>query len=72
MSTVLEHLKLDASVLILLPAVNQNLELSARNLPNVKTLRANCLSVRDILGYDYVMLTRDAVDMVHTLLDVAK
>jgi len=69
MSALLQRLNLDASVLILLPKANENVELSTRNLPNVKTLRANCLSVRDILGYDYVVLTQDAVDMVHTLLD---
>jgi large subunit ribosomal protein L4 len=65
---VLDRLNVDSSVLVLLPEVCPNFELSARNLAHVKTARANCLSVRDLLGYDYIMITRGAVDMIHALL----
>lgn len=65
---ILDRLNVDSSVLVLLPEVCPSFELSARNLSYVKTARANCLSVRDILGYDYVMMTRGAVDMIHALL----
>ena len=68
MGALLERLHVDASVLILLPQANENLELSAGNLADVKTARANCLSVRDLLTYDYVMMTRGAVDMIHSML----
>lgn len=70
MAEVLEHLNVDATALVLLPSANPNLELSARNLPYVKTLRANCLSVRDLLGYDYIIAPREAVELIHDMLGV--
>ncbi len=69
---VLARLHVDASVLVLLPEASPNLERSARNLPYVKTQRANLLSVRDLLGYDYIMLTRGAVEMIHAHLGTAE
>jgi len=68
---ILDRLNVDSSVLVLLPEVCPGFELSARNLSYVKTARANCLSVRDILGYDYIMMTCGAVDMIHALLGAA-
>jgi large subunit ribosomal protein L4 len=65
---LLQRLDLAATVLLLLPDVNENVELAARNLPYVKTQRATLLSVRDLLGYDYILLTTDAVDMIHNML----
>ncbi len=65
-SAMLERLNIaDETVLVLLPEPNDNFELSARNLPFIKTLRANCLSVRDLLRYDRILMTRDAVEMIH-------
>jgi large subunit ribosomal protein L4 len=72
MEALLVRFDLDASVLILLPEANENVELSARNLADVKTARADCLSVRDLLMYDYLMMTRGAVDMIHGMLGKAK
>jgi len=68
MSGILSRLDVDGSVLILLSEANPNVELSARNLPQVKTLRAGCLSVRDLLRYDYVIMPRRAVDFIHDML----
>ncbi len=68
MAAMLERLNIDSSVLILLPEANVNVERSARNLAWVKTLRANCLSVRDLLGYDYILMPREAVEMIHAQL----
>jgi large subunit ribosomal protein L4 len=65
---ILGRLNVDSSVLVILAGPNANVELSARNLPYVKTMRADCLSVRDLLGYDYVMMPRGAVDTIHALL----
>ena len=49
-----------ANVLVVIPAADKNVELSARNLPQVKVLRAQGLNVRDILLYDKLVLTREA------------
>jgi large subunit ribosomal protein L4 len=58
----------DGSVLVLLPAENEMVELSARNLPNVKLLRAQYLNIRDLLGFDYVLIPQEALSMVESLL----
>lgn len=64
MVALLERLGLDAPTLILLDAPDRNVELSARNLSHVKTLQANYLSVRDLLGFDLVLISRDALKMI--------
>ncbi|MEW5985771.1 MAG: 50S ribosomal protein L4 [Chloroflexota bacterium] len=52
------------NALILLPEGNEMVELSARNLPQVKTLRAGYLNVRDLLGYEKVVLSLGALDVI--------
>jgi len=68
MEELLGRLGVGSSALILLTDTNNGIELSARNLPNVKTLRANCLSVRDLLGYEYLIMPLDAVETIHNWL----
>ena len=67
MAALLDRLGLSDRVLILLPEAEPTVELAARNLPSVKTLRATCLNVRDLLKYDYVMMPKEAVDLIHNL-----
>jgi len=68
MLQVLGALKLDSSVLILLPAKDAAVEMSARNLPRVKTLLANYLNVRDLLGYDYVLMPKGSLAVIESIL----
>jgi len=68
MVAVLESLRLDRRVLILLPERNEPLEKSARNLPQVKTLRASYLNVRDLLGYDHVLMPLGALQVIENML----
>jgi large subunit ribosomal protein L4 len=68
MVTVLENLRLDRRVLILLPEQNEPLERSARNLPQVKALRASYLNVRDLLGYDHVLMPLGALQVIENIL----
>jgi len=70
MTELLERLQVDSSVLILLAERSEGVELSARNLPQVKTLRFNCLNVRDLLGYDTVIVPLDAADAIQSWLGV--
>lgn len=70
MIALLGRLEVESTALILLAKANANVETAARNLPTVKTLRASCLSVRDLLGYDTVIIPLDAVDVVHNWLGV--
>jgi large subunit ribosomal protein L4 len=68
MASILEALAVDSSALILLPEKNFNVEKSANNLPNVKTLRANYLNIRDLLGYDYLVIPLNALEVIELIL----
>ena len=65
MADLLRQLKIYSNVLIILPAANEMVERSAANLPFVKTIQATCLSVRDLLMYDYIILPSDAIDVIY-------
>ncbi len=52
------------STLVLLPAKNEPLERSMRNLSGAKYLRANYLNIRDLLGYDKVLLPLGALEVI--------
>lgn len=68
MVTVLRNLKAEHSALILLPERNANVELSARNLPDVKALQAGYLNMRDLLGYRMLVVTTDAIGEIERIL----
>jgi large subunit ribosomal protein L4 len=54
--------------LIVVDGENHNLELSARNLPFVKVLRAEGVNVYDILKYPNLVMTEAAVDQIEGVL----
>lgn len=68
MRQVVDNLARGGSALILLPERNETVELSARNLPDVKTLRAHYLNVRDLLTYDYVVMPVSAIQTIESFL----
>lgn len=68
MAVALANLGLGQSVLILLPEQNEPVEKSARNLPQVKTLRASYLNIRDLLGYDHVLMPVSALQVIESVL----
>jgi len=68
MEIILDSLDIYSTALILLPEQNTNVEKSANNLPYVKTLRAQYLNVRDILGYDYLIMPLGALEVIETIL----
>ena len=63
MKEVLNNLKVNKA-LIVLDKKDANVELSARNLPNVRTVLSNSISVYDILKYDNLVITKDAVAQI--------
>jgi len=65
MADALRQLKIDSTVLVILPGSDEVVERSAANLPFVKTVKATCLSVRDLLLYDYVVVLADSVDVIY-------
>jgi len=50
--------------LLVIPSRNDTVELSARNLPRVKTLFASYLNVRDIFTFDQVIISLDALKTI--------
>lgn len=61
---MLENLKVDSKALIVLAEKNDNVEKSARNIPNVKTSLVNTLNVYDILNYDKFIVTKEAIEKI--------
>jgi large subunit ribosomal protein L4 len=68
MAQILERLALGRKALILLAGENENVERSAKNLSDVKLLRASYLNVRDLLNYDYVVIPQDALAVIQGIL----
>ncbi len=52
------------SALVVIDGANPNIELSARNLPQVKVLRAEGVNVYDLMRYPNVILTEGAVSQL--------
>ena len=68
MVKVLENLQTPSKTLIVMNEVNENVFLSARNIPNVLVLAANKINVYDILNSDKLVLTLDAVKAIEEVL----
>jgi large subunit ribosomal protein L4 len=68
MKELLDKLPVNGSVLILLPSKDESVQKSADNLPNVKTILANYLNVKDLLGYDYLVMPRKSVEIIESIL----
>ena len=60
MKAVLDNFKV-TKALIVIGDKNESVQLSARNLPKVRTVLTNSINVYDILKYDTMVLTKDAV-----------
>ena len=60
---VLKNLKVEKA-LVVLDKVDENVILSARNIPNVKTAQANAFNAYDVLKYDAFVATKKAVEMI--------
>lgn len=61
---VLNNLAIDRKALFVLPEYNDNILLSARNLPSVKLVAADGVNVYDVLRYDKLILTKEAAQKV--------
>ena len=60
MQNVLNNLKAEKA-LVVTPAVDQNVVLSARNIPEVHTATVNTINVYDVMKHKTLVLTKDAV-----------
>ena len=63
MVNVLNNLKVNKA-LVVLDSKNLNVQASARNIENVKTSLVNTINVYDLLKYDSLVLTEDAIKKI--------
>jgi large subunit ribosomal protein L4 len=66
---ILQNLGLEnGSALILLPRRDEAILRSVRNLPQVRTLVAQYLNVRDLLQYDYILMPLASLEVIEGFL----
>ena len=68
MQQVLNNFKLDKA-LVVLNGENTNVTLSDRNIPDVKTVRADMINVYDILKYENFVATKDAIAKIEEVFE---
>jgi large subunit ribosomal protein L4 len=67
MKTVMEALPESRSVLIVMPDTVESIVRGAGNLPDTKTIIAPMLNVRDVLKYDRLIVTEEAIEVIEGL-----
>jgi large subunit ribosomal protein L4 len=63
-TALLNNLKIDRKALVVTAEYDDNVALSVRNLPNAKFVSAEGINVLDVLGYDKLIITKDAAKKV--------
>jgi len=61
---VLKNLKVERKALVVAAEIDENVALSARNIPGVKYISADGINVLDVIGHDKLIMTKDAVQKV--------
>jgi len=67
-ANVLSNLKVDRKALVVTANYEDNVALSARNIPGVKFIAADGINVRDVLVHDKLIITKEAVEKVQEVL----
>jgi large subunit ribosomal protein L4 len=65
---VLKGLSVDTKALIVTAEVDENVALSARNIPGVTVVSAEGINVLDVLNHDKLIMTKAAVEKVEEVL----
>ncbi|WP_048601064.1 50S ribosomal protein L4 [Rubeoparvulum massiliense] len=68
MAQVLKGLQADRKALVVSEQFDEKVALSARNIPGVKYMTVNGLNVLDIIRFDKLIITKDAVTRVEEVL----
>jgi large subunit ribosomal protein L4 len=63
-ANILKNLKIERKALIVTPEYDENVALSARNIPGVRVVAADGINVLDVMVYDKLIITKDAVQKV--------
>jgi large subunit ribosomal protein L4 len=67
-AAILNNLKVNAKALVVGLNSDDNVALSARNIPGVKFVAADGISVLDVMVHDKLIITKDAVQKVEEVL----
>ena len=67
-ANVLKGLSINAKTLVITDGLDENVALSARNIPGVTVVAAEGISVLDVLGHDKLVMTKSAVEKVEEVL----
>ncbi|OGD56094.1 50S ribosomal protein L4 [Candidatus Berkelbacteria bacterium RBG_13_40_8] len=59
----------EGNILVVLDKMNVNVELSLANIPFAKSIRVENLSTLNLMKYDYIVITHDAVDKLGKILE---
>lgn len=65
---ILNNLKVERKALVVAADYNENVALSARNIPGIKFVAADGINVLDVVSYDKLIITKDAVQKVEEVL----
>lgn len=65
---ILGNLNIDSKALFVTAELDENVALSARNIPGVTVLTASGINVLDLVGHDKVVFTKAAVEKVEEVL----
>lgn len=68
MLKVLEAIKANKNILIVVEELTENVILSTRNIPNVVLLQANEINTLDIVASDNLVITKEAVKQIEEVL----
>ena len=63
MVKVLENIKVEKA-LVVIAERDSNVQLSTRNIPNVKAALVNTINTYDLLKYQTLVITKDAVEKI--------
>jgi large subunit ribosomal protein L4 len=67
MRSIIEKLPESRSVLIVVPEKSEIVDRAASNLPNVRTILASYVNVRDVLKYERLVVTPEAIAKIEEL-----
>lgn len=67
-AAILNNLKVESKALVVAPSYDDNVALSARNIPGVKFVAADGINVLDVLTHDKLIITKEAVQKVEEVL----
>jgi len=65
---ILKNLKVDSKALVVSAGLEDNILLSSRNVPGIKYVAADGINVLDVLTYDKLIITKEAVQKVEEVL----